>query len=120
MASRCWPSTAHPCPEVLAVEGSTLVLEEVGGPPDWAGLGRALAALHRTSALDPPRYGLDHDNRIGSLPQDNTWHDDWPSFFAERRLRPHLDALPANLRRRLEPRLEHGWANCCRSTRPPA
>ncbi len=95
-----------PVPAVLAVEGAILVLEEVGGPPDWAALGRALAALHRASALDPPRFGLDHDNRIGPLPQVNTWHDDWPSFFAERRLRPHLDALPVPLRRRLEPRLD--------------
>ena len=61
-----------PVPAVLAVEGAILVLEEVGRPPDWAALGRALAALHRTSALDPPRFGLDHDNRIGPLPQVNS------------------------------------------------
>ena len=96
-----------PVPAVLAVEGAIAGarggrLGRRTGPA----LGRALAALHRDSALDPPRFGLDHDNRIGPLPQVNTWHDDWPSFFAERRLRPYLDALPVPLRRRLEPRLD--------------
>jgi hypothetical protein len=36
-----------PVPAVLGVTGHVLVLERVGGPPDWAALGRASAGLHR-------------------------------------------------------------------------
>lgn len=50
-------------------------------------LGRGLAALHRTGA---ERFGLDHDNFIARLPQENEPSDDWPTFYAERRLRPQL------------------------------
>ncbi len=47
-------------------------------------LGRGLAALHRFGA---PHFGLDHDNLIGPLPQDNGGGDvDWPTFYGERRL----------------------------------
>jgi len=50
----------------------------------WENFGRALARLHRHRAV---RFGLDHDNYIGSLPQSNTRHDTWHSFFIEERLR---------------------------------
>lgn len=50
-------------------------------------LGRGLAALHR---VEPPGFGLDHDNFIGRLPQVNTPAGDWAEFYAERRLRPQL------------------------------
>lgn len=58
-----------------------------------ARLGEALAALHAHSA---PRFGFDADNFIGASPQSNTWSDDWPSFFAARRLRPQLDIAHRN------------------------
>lgn len=45
--------------------------------------GRSLARLHKHSAL---YFGLDHDNYIGSLPQSNRNHDNWPDFFAIERL----------------------------------
>jgi len=51
-------------------------------------LGRGLAALHRFGG---PRFGLDHDNFIGSLPQDNAAvAGAWPEFFRARRLEPQL------------------------------
>lgn len=53
----------------------------------WQMLGRQLAALHRISWN---QYGLDHDNYIGSLPQENTPGHDWVNFFIERRLHPQL------------------------------
>ncbi|MDV3309217.1 MAG: fructosamine kinase family protein [Cyclobacteriaceae bacterium] len=53
----------------------------------WRTLGRQLAALHRTSWH---QYGLDHDNYMGSLPQENAPSHDWVSFFIERRLHPQL------------------------------
>jgi fructosamine-3-kinase len=82
-------------PEVLACakagEPAFLVLEHLESRPPAAGfdeaLGRGLAALHRFGA---DRHGLDHDNFIGRLPQDNRPGDDWPTFYRERRLEPQL------------------------------
>lgn len=50
--------------------------------------GRALADLHRVTG---PRFGWTRDNFIGSTPQPNAEDDDWPHFFAHRRLAPQLD-----------------------------
>ena len=90
-----------PVPAVLGVGRRALVLAHVGGTPDWAGLGRAIASLHRTTG---PRYGWHRDNQDGRLTQHNDWSDDWPTFFVERRIRVHLTApqLPDALRRRLD------------------
>ena len=93
-----------PVPAVLAAHGQVLVLERVGDPdtpPDWAGLGRAVARLHR---IVGPRHGWHRDNSGGRIVQVNGWCDDWPTFFVERRVRVHLadPAVPDGLRRRLE------------------
>ncbi len=52
-----------------------------------ARLGRQLADLHRHVG---ERYGFAADNYIGGSPQENGWHDEWPRFYADRRLRPQL------------------------------
>jgi fructosamine-3-kinase len=52
--------------------------------------GRAVASLHLAGA---PTFGLDVDGFIGPLPMDNTPEPDWPSFWAERRVRPLVRAL---------------------------
>jgi protein-ribulosamine 3-kinase len=49
----------------------------------WENFGRAVAELHQNTNA---QFGLDHNNYIGSLPQDNKWHGDWVSFFVEQRL----------------------------------
>ncbi len=71
--------------------GSFLLLEyiETGFRPDgfWGNFGVALAQLHRKSS---PTFGFGHDNFIGSLPQQNCQHDDWPTFFIHERLLPQL------------------------------
>ncbi|MCB9764355.1 MAG: fructosamine kinase family protein [Alphaproteobacteria bacterium] len=102
---------ALPVPEVLA-------LSAPGAETPWMALsfippgrgsaaadesfGRSLAALHRSGA---PGFGLDHDNLIGALPQDNTPEADWATFWAQRRLLPQLERagerLPAAVRRRV-------------------
>jgi fructosamine-3-kinase len=66
-----------------------LVMEflELRARGDWRALGRMLAHAHRQSG---PRYGWARDNSIGTTPQANGWHDDWQTFFAERRLAPQL------------------------------
>ncbi|MEM1158692.1 MAG: fructosamine kinase family protein [Verrucomicrobiota bacterium] len=51
-------------------------------------LGKQLARLHRTTG---DHFGWQRDNTIGSTPQQNTPMEDWPRFYAERRLRFQLD-----------------------------
>lgn len=53
----------------------------------WQEFGRSLASLHRGTA---DRFGLDHDNYIGSLPQKNAWRATWLEFCVELRLEPQL------------------------------
>jgi len=50
-------------------------------------LGRGLAALHAHVA---PGFGLDHDNFVGSLRQENAAAATWPEFYRARRLEPLL------------------------------
>jgi fructosamine-3-kinase len=90
-----------PVPAVLGVAGHVLVLEHVGGPPDWPALGRAIAGLHATTGS---RFGWHRDNFQGMTVQHNGWSDDWPRFYVERRVRVHLadPRVPEPLRRRLE------------------
>jgi fructosamine-3-kinase len=78
-------------PDVLAVgvAGSQafLALEWIelrtGTSRVEARLGEQLARQHRVTA---PRFGWHRDNTIGATAQQNAWADDWPRFFAERRL----------------------------------
>lgn len=57
--------------------------------------GYNLAQLHQNSN---EQFGLDYDNYIGSLPQKNTFRDDWISFFVEMRLEPLVQkAIDAGL-----------------------
>lgn len=53
----------------------------------WERLGSGLAALHKNAAMD---FGLDHDNYIGSLPQQNERSSSWVQFFIEYRLEAQL------------------------------
>ena len=82
---------------------SMLLLEYIeSGLPNksfWEDFGRALAKLHKHSA---PKFGLDHNNYIGSLQQSNTEHVTWVDFFVSERLEPQLRLanLPADLVRR--------------------
>jgi len=79
-------------------EAAFLILEwiERGGGksgPAAAELGRQLAGLHRPRQA---RYGLDHDNYIGRLPQPNTFADSWVSFYATERLGAQRDLAARN------------------------
>ncbi|MDE0470602.1 MAG: fructosamine kinase family protein, partial [Ekhidna sp.] len=53
----------------------------------WASLGGQLAIMHQT---DAGKFGLDHDNYIGELPQSNAQHERWTDFFITERLEPQL------------------------------
>ena len=62
-------------------------------PPAEERLGEQLAFQHRCQA---DRYGLGHDNTIGSTPQPNAWADDWVRFLRERRLGFQLELAARN------------------------
>jgi protein-ribulosamine 3-kinase len=51
----------------------------------WKKFGEDLARLHQHSH---PKFGLDHSNFIGSLPQTNEFSASWEEFFVESRLKP--------------------------------
>lgn len=53
----------------------------------WEELGRSLAQMHGQSR---EYYGLEHDNFIGRLPQNNQPADSWTEFFTHRRLQVQL------------------------------
>ncbi len=99
-------------PHVLAARDEApafIVMERiVRGPVTPEGdeeLGRALAALHLAGA---PTFGLDHDNLLATIPQDNTAEPDWATFLARRRLAPwarharDIGHLPDRLARDLD------------------
>ena len=79
-------------PEVIAygkLEGKHYLLMEniESGPPAndyWESFGTALAEMHRNNSTR--KYGLDHDNYIGKLPQPNDFKADWKDFFVHNRL----------------------------------
>lgn len=67
-----------------------IVLEhlEMTGRGSPAAMGEALAALHRDLG---PSHGWRRDNYIGATPQENAPDEDWPRFYARRRLLPQLE-----------------------------
>jgi len=92
-----------PTPAVLGASEEALVLEllpDGGALHDaWASLGTALATLHRATG---ERYGWAEDYAFASVAIPNGWSENWPRFWAERRLLVHLGHLPSALARRIE------------------
>jgi len=95
-------------PEVISCsnleKGACLIMEyiEPRQPTaiDMQKFGHQLANLHLCSGA---KYGLETDNFIGSLPQSNTRHSHWTSFYVRERLQPQLQrALENNLLSKLE------------------
>ncbi len=91
-----------PVPAVLAVNSQALVLEAVpaGGrlSEAWPSLGIVLKTLHRATG---PCYGWAEDYAFGPIPIENGWMDDWPAFWAKRRLLPHCRSLPPGFAQRV-------------------
>ncbi len=96
--------TGAPVPRVLALEGRVMLIEALEEtapmPAGWAALGRGLARLHRAPEGGGAGYGWEEDYAFGPLPIANAPLEDWPGFWAARRLLA-TDA-PADLRARLE------------------
>lgn len=92
-----------PLPEVEELAEDRIVTEwiEPGRPDESAAreFGRRLAVMHTAR---PGSLGADAAGFIGPLPLDNTGADDWPAFYAERRLRPFLEGLGTDVRQAVE------------------
>nr|WP_315381622.1 fructosamine kinase family protein [uncultured Sphingomonas sp.] len=92
-----------PAPPVLAVGEDLLLIEEM--PNDghlgtsWDSLATVLQTLH---AVPGRGYGWPVDYAFGRVAIPSGTTKDWPSFWAERRLRTHLPHVPASLARRLD------------------
>ncbi|HET6559997.1 MAG TPA: fructosamine kinase family protein, partial [Prolixibacteraceae bacterium] len=56
-------------------------------------LGRGLAMLHRKTA---DAFGFHHSNYCGTTLQDNTWTNQWPEFYAQRRISALVKQIIAN------------------------
>jgi fructosamine-3-kinase len=92
-----------PAPGVVAVDDDVLVIEALpaGGSLAAAGasLGEALRVLHATTG---DAYGWADDYAFASVPIPNGAVDDWPTFWAERRLAMPGAALPAPFAHRIQ------------------
>ena len=90
---RAIAASGAPAPAVLAVS------DEGSLSKAWVSLGLVLARLHAPSGA---RYGWFTDCAFGPVAIANGWAEDWPRFWAERRLLVHLPHLPSALARRVE------------------
>jgi len=100
---RAITASGAPAPKVLAASDEALVIELLPGGGSlnkaWASLGTVLATLHATSG---ERYGWPEDYAFGAVAIENGWTEDWPSFWAARRLLVSLPHIPSALARRIE------------------
>jgi len=75
----------------IAAESQFLIAEFIKPAPEtpgyWEKFGRRLARMHRRSSAT---FGLEYDNYIGSMVQNNCRADTWAEFFVEQRLQPQL------------------------------
>ncbi len=96
-------ASGAPCPAVLGVSDDALVIEHLAADGAlqnaWDSLGRSAKRLHSAKG---ERYGWPENYAFGPLPIANGWADDWPTFWAERRLLVHLAQVPVALARRIE------------------
>jgi len=78
-------------PEVILIGKDFLLLSliESGTENSDSGFqfGVQLAKLHQHSS---EKFGLDHDNYIGKLPQRNHTHKNWTEFFIQERVEPQI------------------------------
>lgn len=121
---RAMAASGAPVARVLAASDTVLVMEQLAQSGTlnaaWVSLGKALSRLH---GVHGGRYGWATDYAFGAVTIANAWSDDWPDFWAARRLLVHaphiapalghrIDALardlPNRLPRRPPPSLLHG------------
>jgi fructosamine-3-kinase len=86
-------SGGPPVPGVTAVGEDGIVLEWIpaAAPSREAAerFGRALATMHQAGDVD---FGADRPGYLATIPLDNGFDSDWPTFYARCRLLPLLEA----------------------------
>jgi len=110
-----------PAPEVLGASDRVLALEaldDAGGlrGAGWEALGAAVRQMHGATG---DAYGWAGDYAFGAVAIRNAPCDDWPEFWAERRLLAEAAALPSALAHRLE-RLARALPERLPARPPPA
>ncbi len=92
-----------PVPDVLHTEAGLLVMAHLPvaatGEVSWSVLGKVLAHLHGHTAPEP---GWPEPYAFGEVTIQNDPAPSWPDFWAERRLLPDPDDLPADIAHRIE------------------
>lgn len=92
-----------PAPEVLGVANGVLLMEALeetaASAKGWQALGESLRQLHSASG---PHYGWAEDYAFGPAAIPNAPLESWVEFWATRRLLAAPDALPRDLRVRIE------------------
>lgn len=109
LSERCGVLIPFPIGTIPVDGGVLLVLEAAQAverePDQWREIGRTLARIHQVKGK---QWGLDRQGYFGPLYQDNRPADNWPAFFAERRLWPRLvgaidsGRLPTDVIRQVE------------------
>jgi fructosamine-3-kinase len=88
-----------PKPKLVGVKEDTqfILMEWIEQGPEssdfWNEFGRSLANLHLQNW---GKFGLDHDNYIGSLRQTNNWQNSWSEFYTRERLIPQMELAAQN------------------------
>lgn len=92
-----------PAPEVIAADESCLIIEELAAGGQlavaWGSLGSALAKLHATTG---EQYGWHDDYAFGAVAIENAFSSNWPAYWAQHRLLPHVAHVDTDLARRIE------------------
>ncbi len=100
---RALASAGASVPAVLHAGDGLIVIEFLNetppGPEAWPDLGARLRALHDHQG---DRYGWGEDYAFGTVQIANGSDDDWPRFWAERRLLTAAGSLPPDIRHRIE------------------
>ncbi len=100
---RAMEATGAPVPHVLEVTDTVLVLQHLAHSGSlagaWGSLGAALGRLH---AAHGDRYGWPTNYAFGAVTIENAWSDNWPDFWASRRLLVHAPHIPVALGNRID------------------
>lgn len=90
-------------PQVLGDAPELMVLEWLPpAPADASAWERCGASLRRVHECHGTQYGWPEDYAFGAVEIPNAALPDWPTFWAERRLRPSLPHVPRAMATRLE------------------
>ncbi len=78
-------------PQIISIESEYLLMNFIEtvsvNTSSWEEAGRAIAELHQISSKS---FGLDYNNFIGTLIQDNQQKDMWVDFYINQRIYPQL------------------------------